>query len=270
MANYQILLESIFSYLKVGVIIIFVLLIFFGFIYYFLVIARRKKWYCRIWEQKADGRLALLGEDILVRQMLDFGKKAIYRFKKSRYYCSNPPTDSCVYRVGNKEYVDYLRVGIAYYPLEFKDDTIDEQIKECKKTIIKSIKDKFNNIIFSKKRHKINNEKVLLAMYIPMIKNLVITSKYTPMSYDLDMMRMASIDTREQMYKKQETFWEKYKEPIVWGILILSIIIVGYLSFEYMSKVMSQNINMCSSIIDKCLDVIPNVTNFSNIQYPPS
>jgi hypothetical protein len=256
--NLQALSNSIFPALKIGLIAIFMIIIVGFSLYYFLVIARRKKWICRIWEMKASGKLHYLGDDTLVRQMLDFGKKQIYKFKRSKYYCSNPPDSDSVQRVGNKEYVDYLRVGIAYYPMKTNDEDIHLEVAEVKPKYMQLLNSLKKSIIFTK-ISETKTEKIYAPMYVPMHRSLVIESKFKPMSYDLDMMRMASVDTREQMYAKNKTFWEKYKEPIVWALLIMSVIIVGYLSFEYMQSVMTQNINLCQSAIERCVNSVPPV-----------
>ena len=66
--------QSIYPALKIGIIAIFMIILVGFSLYYFLVIARRKKWTCRIWEMKASGKLHYLGDDVLIRQMLDFGR----------------------------------------------------------------------------------------------------------------------------------------------------------------------------------------------------
>lgn len=252
--------------IKVGVILLIIIIILFGLLYYFLVIARRKKWYCRIWEVKADGKKHLIGEDILTRKLLDFGKKMIYQFKKTKYYVSFPPTEDTTYKCGNKEFVDYLRMGMSHFPLkhdkeaEFKKHS-DEIKAMLEKTHYVSFIDRVKShdlfYKFFKKTKSTKNKEIYICNYIPIKRDLVINSTYVPMQYDLDMMRQASIDVREQMYKQRESFWDKYKEPIIWGILILSILMVAYISFEYMKEVMKMNINLCSNLIN-------NVTSYGN------
>jgi hypothetical protein len=99
---------------------------------------------------------------------------------------------------------------------------------------------------------------IYTPLFVPMQNTISIKSEYEPISYDLEMSRLATIDVRQQMYKNKVGFWQQYGQVIAWGLMIFSVIIVAYLSFEYMKSVFANNVNLCSTAITEAAKCATN------------
>ena len=207
-----------------------------GLAYYLFIVRRKRKWFCDVYEKKADGTLKLVGKDTLIEKRVA-NKQTAYIFKKSRHLAL-PPCWESVDRIGGKEYCDYLRVNNDYYPLKKKVSAFNdpeyqagENQDDFFKKILKSI-----NII--KKLDKKDVEQ--RYVYVPINYTLHSTVQFETMDYDIELMRIQAIELRDKVYRSTEDWWGKYGHFVALGSIIVLIIVVLYLSYDYSSQVVGQ------------------------------
>ncbi len=90
------------------------------------------------------------------------------------------------------------------------------------------------------KKNKIDLLMINAFLYVPFMKKFkqgeVIAEL---MDHDIDMFRLASIDNRDKVYSDTKTFAEKMLPMMGLFLLIILVIIVGYLSFDFATKLTS-------------------------------
>jgi len=202
-----------------------------GLFYWLFVYGKRKKWYINIWERKADGKIHLIGRDVLVERNINKGKQRMYVLKKRKVETFPPPHQS-VYRLFNKEYVDYIQIREDYVPLERALEFTDELDWDNKKEFIENVRNKIRKI-------KTKPIKELEDEYIYLPVSNVLGGKFThkPMDYDVNMLRIQAIDNRDKIYADKEEWLQKYGYLVAIGGIIVLIIVVLYLSYDYSGNV---------------------------------
>ena len=227
-----------------------------GLAYWLLVVKKRRFWLTDVYEQKSDGKLYLVQKDRLQEKKINFGKQTIYVFRKTKTE-SIPPPFECVQRLGNKEYCDYIRVLGEYVPLEkienipdFNNETVRSRITNLVGKNLKKIRQEKTTIF---KSDKVENRFV----YIPVYKALKYDVDFKPISYDVNMMRINEIDSLDQMFKKKQDFWSKFGSMIIIGGGIVMVIVIAYMSFEYMQGVIGQTLSTADSVA-KPLEALVN------------
>ncbi len=161
---------------------------------------------------------------------------------------SIPPPYECVRRLGNKEYCDYVRILGEYVPMEKKENVPNFNNPEIKKTIFKVIQNKLQQIrkipttLFN--ADSIKNK----FCYIPLSKALKYDIDFKPISYDVNMMRINEIDSLDKVFEKKKDFWQKYGSMIIIGGGIVMVIVIAYMSFEYMQTVISQTLSAADKV----------------------
>ena len=207
--------------------------------YYLFIIKRRRYWLVDVYEQKSDGQLYLVEKDRLNEKKINYGKQTIYVFKKTKTE-SIPPPYECVRRLGNKEYCDYVRILGEYVPMSKQENVPDFSKPIVKEKIFKLINRKIAEIrnipttLFN--TDGIKNK----FCYIPLSKALKYDIDFKPISYDVNMMRINEIDSLDKIFEKKKDFWQKYGSMIIIGGGIVMVIVVAYMSFEYMQTVIGQ------------------------------
>jgi len=209
--------------------------------YYLFVIKRRRKWMVNIWEKKADGALQLITKDVLIEKKINKGKQLIYRLRRQKAEAFPPPWE-CTYRVRGKEYCDYLRIREDYIPLTKELDSVNN-LPEGKKEIIKFIKNKLKQLR-GKSKEEIDKEYILLPINQSMTANI----KFKPMDYDVNMMRINAIDIRDKIYMDTQNWLQKYGTFIAFGVIVILIIVVLYLSYDYSSHVIDTAMGKSSEV----------------------
>lgn len=217
--------------------------------YYFFIVKRRKKWFINLYEQKSDGRLHLLGQDKLVEKKFDRGRRTFYWMSKCKVEVTPPPWEA-VDRVGNKDYAAYIRIRQSYVPMVKKApagvnlaNPFDPEVKRTSGLIQRATK----AIKKSPKYKKVQDIEDRFV-YAPINKVPHIDIGYHQMEYDVDMMRMNQIDNIDKMFSMHQSFLEKYGTLIAAGIIIVGLIVVAYLSFEYMTGVIEQSYGHASQM----------------------
>jgi len=202
-----------------------------GLAYYLLVVKLRRRWQVNLWEKKADGRLQMVSKDIIYEKKINKGKQVVYRLKKARTEAFPPPWE-CVYRIKNKEYCDYLRIRDDFLPMKRELEDLNN-LPGDKKGIIKKVKETLASIT-TKKVVDINKDYVL----IPINQGMTANVQFKPMDYDVNMMRISAIDIRDKIYADKKSFLEKYGTFIAFGLIVVLIIVVLYMSYEYSGNVL--------------------------------
>ena len=216
--------------------------------YYLFIVKRRRFWLIDVYEQKSDGRLYLVQKDRLNEKKINHGKQTIYIFKKTKTE-SIPPPYECVRRLGNKEYADYVRILGEYVPLQSEEKRLpDFGNQNVKRSIFRIIGKKLKEIRLIpttlRKADSVENKFV----YVPLYKALKYEIDFKPISYDVNMMRINEIDNIDKMFKNKQGFLEKYGALIGVSIAAVVLIVVGYLSFEYMQQVITQSLSAADKV----------------------
>lgn len=205
--------------------------IFGGLAYYKFIVLRRKLWFANIWEKKADGRLHLIDKDKIYEKKINKGKQTIYLMKKARVEVF-PPSWQCTFRVQNKEFADYLRIQSGFVPMK---KTLKSVIPEGveKQSYLKSLRGKIVNM-----RNLSKKEIEDRYLFLPVNNTISAEISYKTIDYDVDMMRINSLDNRQKMYADKADFWEKYGTFLSIGAIVVLIIVVLYLSYDYSGNVL--------------------------------
>ncbi len=219
-----------------------------GLWYYLFIVKRRRFWLVDVYEQKSDGKLYLVQKDRLWEKKINYGKQTIYVFRKTKTE-SIPPPHECVRRLGNKEYCDYVRILGEYVPMEVREQGLpqfdDLVVKEKIFDIIKNKLKQIRNIPTTlKNANGVENK----FMYIPLHKALKYDIDFKPISYDVNMMRINEIDSLDKMFEKKKDFWQKYGSMIIIGGGIVMVIVISYMSFEYMQNVIGQTLGAADRV----------------------
>ena len=219
----------------------------FGLWYYLFIVKKRRYWLVDVYEQKSDGKLYLVQMDRLWEKKINRGKQTIYVFRKTKTE-SIPPPYECVRRLGNKEYCDYVRILGEYVPMQKIERVPDFNNPQVKETIFRVIKNKLKQIrkipttLFN--ADAVKNK----FCYIPLHKALKYEIDFKPISYDVNMMRINEIDSLDKMFQNKKDFWEKWGAMITIGVLIAGVIVVAYLSFEYMQTVVQSSLGVADRV----------------------
>ncbi len=215
--------------------------------YWLFVLKKRRYWLVDVYEQKSDGKLYLVQKDRLVEKKINFGKQTIYIFRKTKTE-SIPPPYECVRRLGNKEYCDYVRILGEYVPMASQENVPDFNNPTIKQKIFKLIKKKLNQIrgipttLFNS--DNVKNK----FCYIPLYKALKYNIDYKPISYDVNMMRINEIDSLDKEFEKKKDFWQRYGSMIIIGGGIVMVIVIAYMSFEYMQTVIQSTLGAADKV----------------------
>jgi hypothetical protein len=214
-----------------------------GLWYWLMVIKQRKTWYVNMYEQKADGSLQLVKKDILIRKKVLGGKYLLYTFKNEKMDAL-PPSWESVYRVGRKEYVDYLRIDNEYLPLMQKLSGFENiNVGDRKK-----FAEDYSRVMQDVKRSTpkdVDNR----YMYIPIHRSLHANIEFKPVEYDINMMRISAIDIRDKIYADRKAFWETYGSIIAIGAVVVLIIVVLYMSYGYSTDIINAGYARADSTI---------------------
>ncbi|HUV84818.1 MAG TPA: hypothetical protein VMV86_03865 [Methanosarcinales archaeon] len=229
-----------------------------GVWYYLFVIKQRRFWLVDVYEQKSDGKLYLVQKDRLQEKKINKGKQTIYVFRKTKTEAIPPPYE-CTRRLGNKEYCDYVRILGEYVPLVATEQKLPDFSKPAIKSklfrvMLQRLRDIRSIPTTRKKADSVENKYV----YVPLYKALKYDIDFKPISYDVNMMRINEIDNIDAMFKNKEGFMQKYGAFIGVGVAAVVLIVVCYLSFEYMQQVISQTLgaadkvaNPLNALVDK-------------------
>ena len=218
--------------------------------YVLFVVKKRKKWIINIWEQKANGRLFFVGKDLLVAKKFNFGKQVAYLLKRNKSE-TIPPPDECVDKINNKEYANYLRILDDYIPLkreinfpdEYREWTEDKVTGKKKNKFSQRIKNAIGGI-----KHMTSNDVENRYIFAPLNKMLVGELHYKPIEFDVNMMRINALDNREKIYRDTQDWISKYGQYVALGAIIVLIIVVLYLSYDYSQNVLQQSFGAAQSV----------------------
>lgn len=239
-------MATILPSLKLISIVVIVGVIFIGAGYYFLILSKRKKWFINVYEQKADGRLHLVDKDVLQEKKMDYGRRVIYWLKKGGQEATPPPWES-IETVGRKDFADYIRIRRSLIPIKKQIDGGINLTSDKAKLFFTRWIDAAIDVMH--KKYDYNAEKLKHRfIFVPINKVPHINVGYMQMDYDVDMMRINAIDNIDLMFAERKNFWEKYGNMIAIGVVALLIIVVAYLSFEYMSKVIANTLDTTGSV----------------------
>ena len=231
--------------------------------YYLFVVKRRKVWNVNVYEKRADGKLHLVLRDKIIEKKINKGKQTVFIMKKVRAEVMPPPYD-CVNRLFSKEYVDYLRIEDEYIAMKKDVPPIEEIMGESveeKKKFIKKIRDQLA-YIKSLSRREIDTR----FIYLPINKVLHTEMKYKPLEYDINMMRINAIENREKIYADKQDWMQKYGTFLAMGAIIVLIIVVLYLSYDYSSNV----INVAMGKAQQTLSMVEQLAGKMGGTPPPS
>lgn len=222
--------------------------------WYFFIVKRRKKWLLNIYELASDGRLHLIGKDTLIEKRLDNGRTIIYWLQKLRQETTPPPSEA-VDRVGNVNFADYIRIRHAVIPIVKKpEQNTRNQMSRMVGTNTDGIAYKALNAIKTNPKyktsrlgdgHSVENRFV----YVPINKVPHVNIGYSQMDYDVDMMRINMIDNLDKQFAGQKNFWEKYGMYMLIGFLVVAIIVIAYLAFDFMNGVIKQNLDSTQAVV---------------------
>lgn len=226
-----------------------------GTAWWFLIESRRKKWMLNIYELSSDGKLHLIGKDTLVEKRLDKGRVIMYWLQKLRQETTPPPSEA-VDRVGNVNYADYLRIRHAVIPIIKKPEPetraqmsrmVGTQKDGIAYKALDAIKNdpKYRTQPFIGKADAVENR----FIYAPMSKIPHVDIGFLQMDYDVDMMRINMIDNIDKQFAGTKNFWEKYGMFMMIGFLVVAIIVIAYLAFDFMNGVIKMNLDKTDAVI---------------------
>jgi hypothetical protein len=223
-----------------------------GLGYYLFIVKRRKKWKVTIWERKVNGRVYKVGFDWLIAKKFNKGKQVMYLLRKAKAECIPPPEDCVDYVRGNEE-TNYLRVLDEYRPMnrtiqlpeDFLDFNEDKVTGQKKSKLIIRIKESLETI-----KRLSTSETESKFVFIPLDKAIVGNINFKPMDYDVNMMRINALDNRDKIYKDSADWISKYGQLIAIGGIIVLIIVVLYLSFDFVTVVIDKGLGAADKVAE--------------------
>jgi len=214
-------------------------LMFCGGLIYFLFLRRKvRKWGVIIWEPKEDGLLIPVGTDILDEKFFNNSKQVAYILRKCKVEVF-PPNHKTTYRKDGKDWCDYVRIQQEYIPVQ----------KQIKYGLDKFDKANYLMALNSLAKEK-PDEIISHYIYAPLVTAPAVEFNIELMDHDINMMRMASIDNRDKVYADRKDFFEKYGATIGMSLLVVGVIVISYLSFDFIVKVQSSMIGPLQSIAE--------------------
>jgi hypothetical protein len=227
------------AFLIIGIVIVCLGLSIWAW-WYFMIVKKRKRWFLRIWEQKSDKKLHLVGMDELEERRYDYGRRVMYWLKRYKSEATPPPIDATD-RVGGKDFADYLKVRQNFVPLlkEINGDITYESQSPEKHRIVNS---ELAALSALKKGGKFSKPEQAQQrfVYVPLSKVPHLDVEMIQMDFDVDMMRINQIDNIDAFFTAKKNFWEKYKELLIILLGVVMVIVVAYLSFEYGKAVIAE------------------------------
>ena len=85
-------------------------------------------------------------------------------------------------------------------------------------------------------------------VFAPLNKMLVGELQYKPIEYDVNMMRINALDNREKIYRDAQDWISKYGQIIALASVVVLIIVVLYLSYDYSGTVLEQSFGAAQSV----------------------
>lgn len=78
---------------------------------------------------------------------------------------------------------------------------------------------------------------------------------FVPMDYDVNVLLVQALDRREKVYKLKKEFWEKYGLMISIALVIMLVIVVIYMTFDFIKDTIPQLVGVLNANANK-LDMI--------------
>lgn len=225
--------------------------------YWLFVLKNRRIWIAEIYEKQPDGSLQLVGKDTVIERKINKGKQVVYVLKKAKVEVM-PPNWKATRRLNGKQYAKYLRYDLDYLPIT---ESVEPVSKEIELDFLKRMKKETKDI--KKMSVKEVESKYLFA---PLSQTLQLNLVTKPIPYDINMMRINAIDNRDKIYADKRGFWEKYGTYFVIGGIVVLIIVVMYMSYDYSSNV----INTVMAKVEHTLTVADKVADKLGGTQPPS
>ena len=209
--------------------------------YYVFVIKKRRKWYIKVWEKKQNGKLYLIGQDVLVERKFNKGKQVAYLLKKARVE-TIPPPDDVVDRLGTKEWANYVRFLEDYIPMDRSTSFAPDHVKNLKEKIFG---------IKQMSPQQVQN----VYIYGPVDRNIVGNINFTPIEYDVNMMRINALDNREKIYQDAKDFLQQWGPYIAIGLCIVLAIVTIYLSYGHGIDVIKETMGTVNTVVPPLQDI---------------
>jgi len=231
-----------------------------GVWYYLFIVRRRRFWLADIYEQKSDGDLYLVDKDRLQEKKINHGKQTIYIFRHTKTEAIPPPYE-CIQRYRGKEYVNYIRILGEYVPMQATETDLP-QLKDTtnKLKLFSTIKRKLQEIRNIPTTLFNSDSVVNKFVYVPLNKALKYDVDYKPISYDVNMMRINEIDNADIMFKNKQGFMEKYGALIGVSIAAVVLIVVAYMSFEYLQQVVQSTLGAVKEVSNPLNSIVEKMT----------
>ena len=228
-----------------------------GLAYYLFIIRRRKKWKCNIWELKSNKKLYLMETDTLVAKKFNKGKQTAYILRRNK--CETlPPPDQCIDKIGKQEIANYLRVLEDYIPLErsidLPDDFYESEYDAKKQRNVNKFTRMIKESILGLKKLS-TSEVESRYVYAPISKSISPELRFTPIDYDINMMRINALDNRDKIYQDAQSFLDKYGHLIAIGFVVVLVIVTLYFSYDYSATVIDKITGKIDGLV-KPLDII--------------
>lgn len=222
-----------------------------GLAYYLFVVKQRRKWKVDLYELRENGKLELIDRNATIfEKKIKRGKLVIYELKRYKAEVPPPPAD-IIQRLGNKEFCSYLRIGRSWVPMK-------REIKT--KTDLSDVNQKMG--LFAKYKAYMAEQKKVPAedvpdkyIYLPINQVMHTKLDYNPMDYDVDMMRINSIDNLNDMFKEVKDKFAQWSSLISVGVAAVVLIVVMYFSFEYGQQVISQGVQAAQGWVEPLKDI---------------
>jgi hypothetical protein len=217
-----------------------------GLIYILFIRKKTRKWGAVIWERKEDNLLVPVATDIVEEKYFNGGKQVTYILRKLKVEVF-PPNAKTTYRKDGKDWCDYIRIQQEYIPVQRQ---------------LKLGMEKLNREEYNRKLLELSlSDKATIDhryIYAPLVAGPHAAFNIDIMEHDVNMMRINAIDNRDKVYADQKSFMEKYGPTVGLALLTVGIIVIAYLSFDFIVKVQSGMLGPLQTIGDNLKTIILN------------
>lgn len=222
----------------------------------FFVFKRGKlKYHIQLHERDSSGIPIPLDTDILNEKVINKGKNTVYILKKYQAL-AHPPISKFIHRrkktlFGEELWCDYLRERQDFIPIQrLAEYGLNTQMDVGEYT--KRLQE-----IYESKPEEVRQKYI----YSPLIPQALPKLKYEPMDYNVSEMLQVRLSQRELLYADKQSFMQTYGPVIGVGIAAVTIIVVGFLAFQFASTNINGVIAAANGVADKLGNVAGSLAN---------
>ncbi len=225
-------------------------LIFAGAMLYFFFFREKKlRYHVQIYERENNGVPIPVDTDVLEEKQLNKGANTMYWLRKNKCE-AHPPTSKFIYKrnakyFGTEMWIDYVRERNEFIPV--------------RRQIELGLRSDMDIAVFHKRMLEIWESKPSEVrqkfVFSPLIPAAMPALTFEPLAYNLNEMLQTKIAHRATLYADKQNWMQTYGPMLGIGLAAVTIIVVGYLGYQFASQNINSVILAANTVATKLGDV---------------